>query len=410
MTLQQRRIQLLQFYREAINAVSGEAVVARYLQNHPLNTECSLVAIGKAAAAMAMGAQRELGEKLNRGLVITKHGHGDTRLDSHRIMQLESAHPVPDESSLAAGEALLEFLDALPGGGPLLFLLSGGASALVEVLPDEMSAQQLAELNRWLLASGLSIGEMNAIRKRLSRIKGGKLIPHLRGRPCLQLMISDVPGDEPRVIGSGPLIPESESVDISSPVPDWLETLLEHTKAAMSGEGENIESHIIASNALAREAVVSAAKELDIATHDHSGHFQGDAETLAAQFCEEMINGADGLYIWGGESSVVLPDHPGAGGRNQHLALAAARYLSGHENILLLSAGTDGSDGPTEESGALVDGGTAQRGEWEEMELMDSLQRADSGHFLEATGDLISTGPTGTNVMDLVIGWKWHAV
>jgi hydroxypyruvate reductase len=273
-----------------------------------------------------------------------------------------------------------------------------------------MSAQQLAELNRWLLASGLSIGEMNAIRKRLSRIKGGKLIPYLRERPCLQLMISDVPGDEPGVIGSGPLIPESGAVDISNPVPDWLETLLEHSQATKPGKGENIESHIIASNELAREAVMSVAKELDIATHDHSGHFQGDAESLAAQFCEEMINGPDGLYIWGGESSVVLPDHPGTGGRNQHLALAAARYLSGHENILLLSAGTDGSDGPTEESGALVDGGTAQRGEWEEMELMDSLQRADSGLFLEATGDLISTGPTGTNVMDLVIGWKWHAV
>ena len=378
MSLLHRRKQVLQFYQAALTAVSGETAVMHFLQENPLSESTSLIAIGKAAASMAMGAQQVLGEQLRSGLVITKHGHCDPRIDS-RIQQLQSAHPVPDESSLLAGRALLDFLEALPDDEPLLFLLSGGASALVEVLPGEMSIEQLSELNRELLASGLSIGEMNAKRKQLSQIKGGKLIPFLKGRACLQLLISDVPGDDLSVIGSGLLM----------------------------GEATNIDSHIVASNDIARKAIVEEATKMGVTVINHAAHFQGDVTELAAQFCDELLNGPPGLYLWGGESSVVLPEHPGRGGRTQHLALAAARYLTGHENVLLLSVGTDGSDGPTEEAGAQVDGGTVQRGEWEEASALDALELADSGRFLELSGDLIQTGPTGTNVMDLVIGWKW---
>ncbi len=371
--LQQRRQEILKLYQAALDAVAGERAVSNYLTQHAIEKSFSLIAIGKAAAAMARGG---MSERLRRGLLITKYGHTEPSLNPEIIQQLESGHPVPDESSLAAGRLLLEFLHELPDDEPLLFLLSGGASALVEVLPHGMSAAELAELNQHLLASGLSISEMNAQRKALSQIKGGKLIPYLKGRHCLQLLISDVPGDELSVIGSGPLI----------------------------GEVENIESHIVASNDLAREAINKSTQHSII---NHPGHFEGDAETLAAQFCDELLKGEPGLYLWGGESTVVLPQNPGRGGRNQHLALAAARYLSGHDNVLLLAAGTDGSDGPTEDSGALVDGGTVQRGEWEGLSAMEALQRTDAGRFLEVTGDLIQTGPTGTNVMDLVIAWKW---
>ena len=379
MILQQRRERLLQLYQTALQAVSGERAVSRYLQQHPIAGPCSLIAIGKAAAAMARGAQQGLGERLRQGLVITKHGHGDPALKPTKFRQLESSHPIPDESSLAAGEVLLRYLVGLPEGEPLLFLLSGGASSLVEVLSEGMSAEELADLNRRMLASGLSIGEMNARRKALSQIKGGKLIPFLKGRRCLQLLISDVPGDELSVIGSGPLI----------------------------AAAENIESHIIASNDVAREALIEAALRMGLKVFNHQGHCEGDAETLAAQFCDELLLGEAGIYIWGGESTVVLPDAPGRGGRNQQLALVAARYLSGHDDVLLLAAGTDGSDGPTEDAGALVDGGSVQRGEWEGLEALDALQRADAGTFLEASGDLIQTGPTGTNVMDMVLAWKW---
>jgi glycerate 2-kinase len=405
--LQQRRTQLLQLYRVALDAVSGEAAVTRFLHDYPINEQYSVVALGKAAAAMALGAQRTLGDKLRAGLVITKRGHTDMRLDTGRISQLESAHPVPDASSLLAGHALLEFLASLPAEEPLLFLLSGGASALAEVLPPGMSAGQLAELNQWLLGSGLTISEMNGIRKRLSSIKGGKLIPYLKGRQCLQLLISDVPGDELSVIGSGPLIHDTRSAPITTLLPQWLQSLMDHQPISETCERPNIDSRLIASNDDAREALVMAAQQMGIDTHNHPGHFQGDAETLAAQFSEELLHAPVGLHLWGGESSVVLPGHPGRGGRNQHLALAAARYLVGHDNLLLLSAGTDGSDGPTEDCGALVDGGSIQRGEWEGESALDALEAADAGRFLEASGDLIQTGPTGTNVMDLVIGWKW---
>ncbi len=374
--LQQRRQTILKLYQDALHAVSGEQAVSRYLSRHPFEKNYSLIAIGKAAASMARGA---VSERLRSGLVITKHGYSDPSLNTEVIQQLESGHPVPDEHSLAAGRVLFEFLHDLPDGEPLLFLLSGGASALVEVLPEGMSANDLAELNQRLLASGLSISEMNAQRKALSQIKGGKLIPYLKGRPCLQLLISDVPGDELSVIGSGPLI----------------------------GEAENIESHIVASNDLACDTLMESVRELDMKIFDHNGHFEGNAQTLAAEFCDELLQGEPGLYIWGGESTVVLSQNPGRGGRNQHLALAAARYLAGHDNVLLLAAGTDGSDGPTEDAGALVDGGTVQRGEWEALSAIDALQAADAGSFLEASGDLIQTGPTGTNVMDLVIAWKW---
>lgn len=406
-----RRTQLLQIYQAALQAVAGDRAVAAWLQANPLEGEWALVAIGKAAAAMARGAHQALGNRLQRGLVITKHGHGDPRLDPAGFIQLQSAHPVPDESSLAAGEALLQFLEELPADVPLLFLVSGGASALVEVLPEGMDAGRLAELNHWLLGSGLPIERMNAIRKRLSRIKGGRLAAHLKGRRCVQLLLSDVPGDEPAVIGSGMLVPDTASEAAAEvELPSWLDVLLQSAEPTPSADApffRTIETHIIAGNEQARRAAAARAGELGVTVHDHPDHFQGDALLLAERFSDELLGGAPGIHLWGGESSVRLPAEPGRGGRSQHLALAAARHLAGRDNVLLLAAGSDGSDGPTGDGGALVDGGTVRRGEEEGSSAAEALARCDAGSFLEASGDLIETGPTGTNVMDLVIGWRW---
>jgi len=404
------RTQLLQIYQAALQAVAGDRAVAAWLRANPLEGEWALVAIGKAAAAMARGAQQVLCNRVQRGLVITKHGHSDPRLAPTRFIQLESAHPVPDESSLAAGEALLQFLEELPADVPLLFLVSGGASALVEVLPEGMDAGRLVELNLWLLGSGLPIGQMNAIRKRLSRIKGGRLAPYLKGRRCVQLLISDVPGDDPAVIGSGMLVPDSAVKLSQEELPSWLDVLLQSAEPAPSADApffRTIETHIIAGNEQARRAAAARAGELGVTVHDHPDHFQGDAELLAERFSDELLGGAPGIHLWGGESSVRLPAEPGRGGRSQHLALAAARHLAGRDNVLLLAAGTDGSDGPTGDAGALVDGGTVRRGEEEGGSATEVLARCDAGSFLELSGDLIETGPTGTNVMDLVIGWRW---
>jgi len=406
----EKRRQLLQLYRAALRAVNGEKAVLGYLEQHPLHGEWAVVAIGKAAAAMAMGAQEYLGRHMHSGMVITKHGHGDLRLGQGEWQVIESGHPLPDESSLDAGESLLAYLDNLPAGTPLLFLLSGGASALVEALPQGITLSELERVNDWLLGSGLGIGQMNSVRKRLSRIKGGRLARHLHGRHSLQLLISDVPGDDPATIGSGPLCPSTDE-PLPESLPLWLQELLQHGEAKPDRDDicfKNIETHLIASNDIARQTAAEIAREMELEVHDHPGHFEGQAEALAREFAQTLLQGEPGIYLWGGESSVRLPANSGKGGRNQHLALAAARQLNGHNNVLLLVAGTDGTDGPTEEAGALVDGTTFIRGEEEGHSANAALAGADSGSFLEASGDLIETGPTGTNVMDLVIGWKWR--
>jgi len=258
------------------------------------------------------------------------------------------------------------------------------------------------------LASGWDIHRMNALRKHLSRIKGGRLAAHLRGRRIMQLLISDVPGDSPSDIGSGLLVADEESRIAASVLPPWLQTLLKSAPPPLTDLScfTNIETHIIASFDHALAAAVREAKKLGYAIQVHAERLSGDAAATGRRLAAELRDGAAGLHIWGGETTVELPANPGRGGRNQHLALAAAEALADRDKVWLLAAGTDGSDGPGEDAGALVDGGTLARGALEGLDAADCLQRADAGTFLEASGDLISTGPTGTNVMDIVIGLK----
>ena len=359
-----------------------------------------MLAIGKAAGAMVEGACSGLGDSLCEVLVITKAGHGGhPRLGEQ---WWEGGHPVPDERSLMAGLALLDFLEHLPEGRPLLVLLSGGASALVEVLPEGMVVEQLVEVNRYLLGAGFDIDTINRVRKRLSLIKGGRLLHYLRGRRCVQLLIADVPGDDPAVIGSGPLFPCADQA--LPPLPGWIvELCLPPAPAVEVG----CESHVIADNRMACEAAAQRAEALGLPVYLHGSLFTGPVEQVARQCCDSLLAGPPGLHVWGGESTVVLPAEPGRGGRNQQLALWAAIYLAGREDVLLLAAATDGSDGPGSDAGGLVDGQTLARGEAEGFSTTRALARANAGAFLEASGDLISTGPTGTNVMDLVLAWKW---
>ena len=216
-----------------------------------------------------------------------------------------------------------------------------------------------------------------------------------------------MPGDNPAVIGSGLLYPGPAPQAMPVAVPDWLTRILNRLPETQPVAETAPPHRVLANLRTACEAAARRVRRAGLVAHVHRVELDGDAAATGTELARRLLSELPaGIHIWGGETTVTLPDAPGRWGRNQHLALAAARVLAGQSSVCLLAIGTDGSDGPTEDAGALVDGGTLQRGELSGLDAAEQLLRADSGAFLEASGDLISTGPTGTNVRDLVIAWK----
>ncbi|EEE37224.1 mofrl family protein [Rhodobacteraceae bacterium KLH11] len=352
-----------------VSAVDGYRATLAAIQT--IEQPDQIVAVGKAAGAMAHAAAERFGTV--PCLVVTKDGHGHD-LPTH-IKVLEASHPVPDARSLTGGQALRETVQGMGTGSRLLLLVSGGASSLAEDLVPGKTLDDLATLNRQLLAEGLDIGAMNTQRRKLSRIKGGGLLSCFPGERATVLAISDVPGDDLGVIGSG-----------IGALPDR--------------PGFEAASTIIASNAHARDAAARAAGAagFDILANEETMH--DDYLTVASRIGQRLCTMPKGAMIFGGEPTVVLPDQPGRGGRNQALALALAREIAGQPGLTVIVGGTDGTDGPTNAAGAIVTGQTWTAG------ARNYLDRADSGSFLDTAGALLVTGPTGTNVMDLVIAIK----
>ncbi len=421
------QLPLTDLFQIGVKAVLGDVAVATSLNAKPLpsNAPVYVLAVGKAASAMMEGALHAISERPIGGLVITKPGHMSATIQSLPWVQvIESSHPVPDELSLQAGAAVATFVKSIPDDAQLLVLLSGGASALMERLIDGLTLIDLQELNEMLLAGGLPIGEMNSLRKTLSSVKGGKLSQFLPNIPVTQLVISDVPGDVLSDIGSGPLAPPipSESIHpgdvLSAATSNASIQLSDRIIACVNAFGvmppspshwvwQNIQTRIVGSSSIAQQAVLNAAKDLPSAEAyliRCVDSLNGDVEAMAKKIANTLLaETSNTLQIWGGETHCVLPKNPGRGGRNQHLALALAKHLDGAPHIQVLCCGTDGSDGPTEDAGALITGNTVAEGKALGMSVDDYLQRADAGSFLHAVSALITTGPTGTNVMDLVI-------
>jgi glycerate 2-kinase len=371
---------LLELFDAALDAVNGRACVADFLRLKLLQAPVEVIAIGKAASAMARGARDALGDRIERMLVITKIGHADHALDAANVVQLEGPHPVPDARSLSHGQALENAVRHLRAGVLPLFLVSGGSSSLVEALRAGVSLDHLSALNLQGLAGGWDIGTLNRKRAELSRIKGGGIAALLGGRYSLALFISDVPGDDPAVIGSGLLGP--------------------------CAAGDRVERHIVASIDPAMAAVVEAASARGMAMDVGTARIAGDVGDVASAFVAALrASVADGL-VWGGESTVKLPRRTGRGGRNTHLALAAARLLRTGEPLTILAAGTDGTDGPTSDAGAVIDAGTVERAELAGCDVERAFREFDSGTALEMSQDLVHTGPTATNVGDLLIGLR----
>jgi glycerate 2-kinase len=378
---------LLELLRAALAAVDGRRCTREALGGNSARDPRPVwaAAIGKAAAAMALGAADALGARLERVLLLTKEGHaGEEARRLERCEIHESGHPLPDARSLASGARLLAFVDEIPHSARPLFLVSGGASSLVEVLAPGVALEELLRLNLEGIARALPIEALNARRREVSLLKGGRLAARVRGRGALALFLSDVPGDDPAVIGSGLLGPAGS--------PDRPES------------SDDIERVVVASIDEARRAVCDRAAGLVVDAPPE--RFSGRVERLAVRMAHETALGTAALHVWGGESVIDLPEHPGRGGRNQHLALAAARLIAGRDDVFLLAAGTDGTDGPTLDAGALVDGETCARIACAGVDVDQALRRADAGTALEAAGDLVHTGPTGTNVGDLVLGLK----
>ncbi len=399
-----RRAALLELYAAAAAAVDGRRAVARALAGSTGEEAVSLLALGKAAGAMALGALDVLGARVRRGLLVTRAGHIDAELRARgQISCLEGDHPVPGARSLAAGAAVLAFVAATRPGEHVLVLVSGGASSLVESLPTGVTPADLVRLNEWGLASGRPITELNALRRRVSRLKGGRLAALLGAARAEALLISDVPGDDPALIGSG-LVAAAAAAPLPPGLPDWLGALMAPDHGL--GEGATLPARVVATLEDACGAIERAADTMGLAARRLEPRAAGDAEQAASRYAHELALGTEDVLLWGGETTVRLPPEPGRGGRSQHFALAAARLLAGHDDLVMLAAGTDGSDGNSDDAGAIVDGGTLARGRAAGLDADEALATADAGRFLEASGDLLHTGPTGTNVGDLVIGLR----
>jgi hydroxypyruvate reductase len=372
-----RRSLLLDLYHLALAAVDGRRRMRVALAADRGNDPVSAFAVGKAAASMMLGAADTLGSRLERGLVVAPEGAIPAELAARPGFRcLEAGHPRPDERSLEAGRALADFAAGTPETSRVLLLVSGGASALLEIPAPGIGLAELRALYDRSLTETFDIESLNARRTALSLIKGGRLPGMFRGASVEAFMISDVPRDDPAVLGSGLLA------------------------------APGLRPRLVGSLDDALDAVLRGAEARGLKAHRAVDRLQGDAESAAHRICRELAASGSELQVHGGETVVRLPAHPGRGGRCQHLAVAAARCIAGHSEYLLLAAGSDGQDGASGDAGAIVDGETVERAADCGLDPAAVLKAADSGRLLEATGDLVYTGPTGTNVGDIVLALR----
>jgi glycerate 2-kinase len=374
------------------------------------------VAIGKAAAALARGAREALEPAAPRLLI---RPHNTPGLLDPGWEQMTGGHPLPDRRSAAAGERLERWLAEI-APRPLLVLISGGASACVEAPAADLTLEDLAATQRALLALGLPIQTVNAVRKHLSRLKGGGALRALSATTgrlprVLALLLSDVPGDDPAAIASGPFAADPTTYAEALAAVEGLvvpEAVRRHLAAGARGEipetlkadPPEVETVLLASVKTAMAAAVSLARRQGF--HAVEGELDGEAVRAARGLVERgrALAGAAVALVLGGETTVTLQRGAGQGGRNQELALAAARALAGGAGELVFTLATDGEDGPTRSAGATVDGGTWEAIRRAGIDPQAALARHDSRTALAAVpGALLETGPTGTNVGDLAV-------
>ncbi|MEO8582383.1 MAG: DUF4147 domain-containing protein [Flavitalea sp.] len=385
-----------------------------------------VIGAGKAAAAMAIETENILGDILHSGLVVTKYGHS---LAAQKIRIIEAAHPVPDENSVKGVDETLGLLNQVCENDLVICLISGGASSLWCDVPHGISLQHFQQLADQLVNSGADIQEINIVRKHLSLIKGGQLLKYCTGARVFSLIISDVPGDDLSVIGSGPTSPDYSTFEqaneilikyklydridpsIKKYIEDGLNGFIPETIKANDLIFQSVTNTIIGNNSIAAKAAVSVAHSLDYETMFEERLITGDNATAAKNFVARVLNyaGSKPLCILQGGETTLHVTGKGKGGRNQHFVLAALHQImisTGYKkknSIVILSGGTDGTDGPTDAAGAVLSEKVFAEMESRNIAPDEYLSCFDSYHFFEKTDGLLITGPTQTNVMDIMI-------
>ena len=378
-----------------------------------------LFGAGKAAAALARGVYRRLTGETVRGRIIVKYGH---RVEVPGVPVEEAGHPVPDAHSVAATKRLLEDLGTTGRNSRVLVLLTGGASALLVAPAAGITLEDKSLVSSLLLACGADIHEMNTVRKHLSAVKGGGLIPLLPSGRAAALVISDVIGDQLTSIGSGPATGDPttfgnalgvlEKFGLTGRVPESVIHRLREGAAGRIPEtpdspDEAVLHHIVASNSHSLSAGVKEASRLGYRTEIFGRDLSGEVHATARRFARRLaVLGSEPVpsaLLAGGELTLRVTGD-GRGGRSQEFALVAAGDLGGVPGVALLAAGTDGTDGPTNAAGAFADGSSWSRARQMGLDPAATLRNNDSWSLFRETGDLLITGPTGTNVMDLMVG------
>jgi hydroxypyruvate reductase len=435
--MHQLREDALAIFGAALTAANANDAVRRHLERTPAQI-CAgrvrfplaaiksiyLIAVGKAAAPMAEAVERIAADRFTRGLVVTRHGHAAAYAGCCEV--IEAGHPIPNDESLRAGGAVLDLLHDLSATDLLIVAISGGASALLCAPAEGITLAAKQQTTDLSLRAGADIYELNSVRKHLSQLKGGNLAAHAYPAAILSLLLSDVVGDPIDVIGSGLTAPDPTTFTQALQVLERRGVLrqaprevIEHLEKGARGETaetpkpgdgrfKSVKHVVVGSSRLALEAAAEEAKRRGYRPLILSSRIQGEARD-AARFHAGILREAIGsghpmqppaCILSGGETTVTVRGE-GKGGRNQEFALAAALALDGAANVMLLAGGTDGTDGPTDAAGAMVSGETVARAAARGLDPAEFLARNDSYSFFEALGDLVKTGPTGTNVMDV---------
>ncbi|RPI34908.1 MAG: glycerate kinase [Nitrospiraceae bacterium] len=423
----------LDIYSEALKAVDPHRLTfhfsekVRSLYQDSGAERLIVTGFGKAAITMGKAAEDSLYDIITEGILITKHGHRKKNLLFRKLKVFEAGHPIPDENGLTGTGEVIRLMHAADENTLVLCLISGGGSALLVSPYEGITLADKQNITDLLLKAGAIINELNTLRKHISKVKGGRLAEIAHPANVISLIISDVIGDRLDVIASGPTSPDDttfqdalrviEKYELMDQTPPPVLTVLRKGADGLIPETpkegsyifDRVENMIIGNNKKALEAAKAKADSFGLDAEIISAEMTGEAREVGKWLAQKAIKikNSGGLkrsccLISGGETTVTVKGN-GLGGRNMELALAFAMEIDGIDGITLLSAGTDGTDGPTDAAGAILDGKTIEKGRRLGLDPQEYLNNNDSYHFFERINDLLLTGPTGTNVMDIQI-------